>query len=1159
MKITDLKIDGFGIWNRLQLSELSDQLIVLYGPNEAGKTTLMQFIRALLYGFDDPSRQSYLPPVAGGAAGGRMHVQSGREHLEIVRTANDYRDLGEVQVLCSDGAAFGQSRLDGLLSGLDESVYNNVFAVGLREMQQLGSLNDTEAAEQLYALSSGLDRVSLVEVLRELKTSRQRLLNEVESTGEIANLLTQREKLLDRLEQCRDLTRRWSQLAAEKETLTQQITQIQQSTGTIENRSKGIELASRLRLDWQRREQLNQQLLDMGPLPELPPGALERIDSYSQGITRRERRCREVRERWGELRDEAQALPINRSLWQQAARIEALGEQRQWIASIESQITSLQRDVEDDEARLSGRLNAIGLSGNQGDLAELTPRKLSILRGPAKEVRMRRQQFETAQQDVESLGVQSQQLAEDAELALIERGYDDLPTALEGAGELVSSLRRRQQVESRIEQLQRNTKECEARRHRALHQQVIPMWALGGIGAVVVLSIVLILVGMFGGMFAILGTIGWPLAVLGVMGLGAAVATKVIIERSAAKRVVMCTQQSDLLEVQARHAKAELRDIDAQLPQGGGPMSKRLADAEKELATLEELLPLDGQRQSSQQQAQAATHRVAVAEEAFERANDKWKQAVLTLGLPESVTPQQVKQMVSQGREMGEGDLSARRRRDELEARQREWAGIEDRIERLSKDAGLQRQGEPAMLAIDRLSSALGQQQQYVERRDSLKKQAKRLRREHAKTARKIQRLKWKRRALISSADAVDERQFRNLASRLSEAESVRAEKDAISRQINSSITGVCTEQQLGEIICQSDHVALRQEADSLLNRLADSEQQLRRCYTRSGELNAQMDALADDRRVLETKFELNFVEQKLADATDRWQVLAVTSHLLEAIRHIYETERQPEALAEASKHLERLTRGKYTRVWTPLGEDLLKVDDADGHPLPLEVLSRGTREQVFLSLRLALVSCYAKRGIVLPLVLDDVLVNFDAGRALAAAEVMHDFANAGHQLIVFTCHEHMKEMFMQLGVEVRDLPTRDGQQAVLEVEKLQTPIVVEDRDVEVIEEEVEEEVDEPIEAEEECEEECEEEEDEMEEEDEEEEDLAEEDEYEEEEEDEYEEEEVAEDDDDEYEEEDEVAEEDELDGDDEAELDEESWDEEEDAEDWDDDGQEAA
>ena len=101
----------------------------------------------------------------------------------------------------------------------------------------------------------------------------------------------------------------------------------------------------------------------------------------------------------------------------------------------------------------------------------------------------------------------------------------------------------------------------------------------------------------------------------------------------------------------------------------------------------------------------------------------------------------------------------------------------------------------------------------------------------------------------------------------------------------------------------------------------------------------------------------------------------------LERIREEYEQHRQPETLSEASEYMSQLTGGKYTRIWTPLAHDILFVDTADGQPLPVQVLSRGTREQLFVSLRLALVAAYARRGIHLPMILDDVFVNFDAGR----------------------------------------------------------------------------------------------------------------------------------------------------------------------------------
>jgi hypothetical protein len=51
------------------------------------------------------------------------------------------------------------------------------------------------------------------------------------------------------------------------------------------------------------------------------------------------------------------------------------------------------------------------------------------------------------------------------------------------------------------------------------------------------------------------------------------------------------------------------------------------------------------------------------------------------------------------------------------------------------------------------------------------------------------------------------------------------------------------------------------------------------------------------------------------------------------------------------------------------------------------------------------------------------VLVNFDMERATAAATVLRDFAASGHQMLVFTCHEHIAQLFRDLKAAVRELP----------------------------------------------------------------------------------------------------------------------------------------
>jgi hypothetical protein len=186
---------------------------------------------------------------------------------------------------------------------------------------------------------------------------------------------------------------------------------------------------------------------------------------------------------------------------------------------------------------------------------------------------------------------------------------------------------------------------------------------------------------------------------------------------------------------------------------------------------------------------------------------------------------------------------------------------------------------------------------------------------------------------------------------------------------------------------------------------------------------------LAADSQLGQKQLDLAAVERRIETAVERWQVLAAAGRFLDDVRRGYERDRQPETLREASQYLQRMTQGRYVRVWTPFGEDVLRVDDAEGRASPIEALSRGTREQLFLSLRLALAAWYGRHGAPLPLVLDDVLVNFDAARAAAAAEVLRDFAADGRQLLVFTCHEHIAAIFASLGAAVSRLPDNSAAQ----------------------------------------------------------------------------------------------------------------------------------
>ncbi|MBN9510682.1 MAG: AAA family ATPase [Alphaproteobacteria bacterium] len=143
-----------------------------------------------------------------------------------------------------------------------------------------------------------------------------------------------------------------------------------------------------------------------------------------------------------------------------------------------------------------------------------------------------------------------------------------------------------------------------------------------------------------------------------------------------------------------------------------------------------------------------------------------------------------------------------------------------------------------------------------------------------------------------------------------------------------------------------------------------------------------------------------------------RYTRLRLAQTLLRAGIDRFRRQQQAPLLAEAGRLFARLTEGRYDGLFvdeTEAGTPLLLARAADGTHCPAERLSDGTRDQLYLALRLAALTG-AAGGERMPFIADDLLVNFDDRRARAALNVLAEFA-ASSQTILFTHHAHIAAM----------------------------------------------------------------------------------------------------------------------------------------------------
>lgn len=158
-------------------------------------------------------------------------------------------------------------------------------------------------------------------------------------------------------------------------------------------------------------------------------------------------------------------------------------------------------------------------------------------------------------------------------------------------------------------------------------------------------------------------------------------------------------------------------------------------------------------------------------------------------------------------------------------------------------------------------------------------------------------------------------------------------------------------------------------------------------------------------------QLELEGSYAQLGSAVDRLAPLALAQALLKRAIERFEKEHQPAMLSEVGLLLAQMTGGRYVSIRRRLDEaGTMLVEQINGKLKTPNQLSTGTREQLYLAIRLAYVQQYCRESEPLPLIMDDILVNFDEQRAKNTLDVL--LALPDHiQVLFLTCHEHMAEL----------------------------------------------------------------------------------------------------------------------------------------------------
>lgn len=186
------------------------------------------------------------------------------------------------------------------------------------------------------------------------------------------------------------------------------------------------------------------------------------------------------------------------------------------------------------------------------------------------------------------------------------------------------------------------------------------------------------------------------------------------------------------------------------------------------------------------------------------------------------------------------------------------------------------------------------------------------------------------------------------------------------------------------------------------------------------GEMNTLGDPAALDARLEE-------LDSQLARRREEHSALLAAMEGLDEANAMLQERMSPALNARAGELLRQLTGGEYDQVSLTREFEALAGKAGDAAPRRLLTLSRGTADQLYLAVRLAVCDLVLSGDDPAPLVLDDALVNFDDERLELALRLLQSLAGQ-RQILLFTCQSRERRCLEgDASVHITRLPIENG------------------------------------------------------------------------------------------------------------------------------------
>jgi uncharacterized protein YhaN len=959
LKIKNATIYGFGKWVDYAIDFHPDGFTAIYGENESGKSTLHQFVLFMLFGLT-PKQRNFYRPKTSGKMGGRLTVEDPQLGVYTIERLDEVNN-GAAICYTKDGKEFDEAWLKDQLKGLTKKIYQSIFSFSAMDLHLINNIKEDDLAEMLLGIGM-TGSAAIYSAEKKLDQQMGELYKPRGAKPLINKKLASLDQLNTQLQQAKDTEDTYRELKENQRTLSYDISEYQQ---TIDKERKALNMIEKQQ---QALPYMQDYITAEKQLEKFP----EVLHFPEQGVARLEK----TKDKLLPLKSEQNILQDNqqnfvrkiRTLQQEVdefpwKQVTGLLEKKEAWKYRNKELTQLEQNLSKTKAQIESELNHLDAVLDHKELAEMhlpfhTEREWLDIKDSKEKYKLEKEKIEQEQEEInkQEQYVQSEMKQIKAKI-LPEQQINELQEKIKNFQQQTLTKQLQESTSSKKRYLEKNKQKKQKRAKMILAGSLLTGAVMGGAGFFLELSsLYVLMIAAF-----LFGPILW------------------YTERKSMAEMDELLSQ-DVHKWQSREITKESKEEAAQL------LSHNESYQLEWRALEDQMKNLHLQRLKWEEKRNFMEGKYTKLQKQMEEqiVHYPFLKLIEVRYWPEMY--HRMKQMIQLTRD--EKDI--RRKVEKLKAENTTF----------QKEVNTYFQRERNFP----LETSLEILEDNVERANNVHKQIANFRKQLDENSQeqhilnqKLQIYENEMAALLNSADVSTEDEFYEKARQLGDQREFEKEQMKAKEQLLRILPGTNVQ----DIPDESNLIDNQKHTETTIEYL---EKSLEKKRDELAKVNAALENLEASENHSSFMHQMEMEKEEVNQLAKKWAVLKTAKEMLLETKRNYRDKYLYKVMEKTTDYFAELTEGRYIKVFAPDKVNSFYAVASDHVRYHVNELSRGTIDQLYVSLRLAISDIMSKEYRI-PFIIDDAFIHFDGIRTKRVMDLLHNISGK-QQMIIFTCRQ---------------------------------------------------------------------------------------------------------------------------------------------------------